>query len=246
MSIASTLARTHEILILESDKEKIGKINSDRPSIDDSDIKEFYKKHSLSIQALENKEEAYKEADFIIICVPTNFDKESSSFDTSIVEQVTADALKHNNNGLIIIKSTIPVGYTKLLQKKHKTKNIIFSPEFLREHFAMHDVLNPARIIVGNESESSLDFAEIISELTENKSEVLLMKSSEAEAAKLFSNTYLAMRVAFFNELDTFSISKDLSTENVIKGVSTDPRICLLYTSPSPRDRQKSRMPSSA
>ena len=233
MSIASTLARTHEILILESDKEKIGKINSDRPSIDDSDIKEFYKKHSLSIQALENKDEAYKEADFIIICVPTNFDKESSSFDTSIVEQVTADALKHNNNALIIIKSTIPVGYTKLLQKKHKTKNIIFSPEFLREHFAMHDVLNPSRIIVGNESESSLDFAEIISESTEDKSETLLMKSSDAEAVKLFSNTYLAMRVAFFNELDTFSISKDLSTENVIKGVSTDPRIGKQYNNPS-------------
>ena len=233
MSIASTLARTHEILILESDKEKIGKINSDRPSIDDSDIKEFYKKNSLSIQALEKKDEAYKEADFIIICVPTNFDKESSSFDTSIVEQVTADALKHNNNALIIIKSTIPVGYTKLLQKKHKTKNIIFSPEFLREHFAMHDVLNPSRIIVGNESESSLDFAEIISELTENKSETLLMKSSDAEAVKLFSNTYLAMRVAFFNELDTFSISKDLSTENVIKGVSTDSRIGKEYNNPS-------------
>ena len=233
MSIASTLARTHEILILESDKEKIGKINSDRPSIDDSDIKEFYKKHSLSIQALENKDEAYKEADFIIICVPTNFDKESSSFDTSIVEQVTADALKHNNNALIIIKSTIPVGYTKLLQKKHKTKNIIFSPEFLREHFAMHDVLNPSRIIVGNESESSLDFAEIISESTEDKSETLLMKSSDAEAVKLFSNTYLAMRVAFFNELDTFSISKDLSTENVIKGVSADPRIGNQYNNPS-------------
>ena len=233
MSIASTLARTHEILILESDKEKIGKINSDRPSIDDSDIKEFYKKHSLSIQALENKDEAYKEADFIIICVPTNFDKESSSFDTSIVEQVTADALRHNNNALIIIKSTVPVGYTKLLQKKHKTKNIIFSPEFLREHFAMHDVLNPSRIIVGNESESSLDFAEIISESTEDKSETLLMKSSDAEAVKLFSNTYLAMRVAFFNELDTFSISKDLSTENVIKGVSTDPRIGNQYNNPS-------------
>jgi UDPglucose 6-dehydrogenase len=233
MSIASTLARTHEILILESNKEKIGRINSDQPSIDDSDIKEFYKKHSLSIQALENKEEAYREADLIIICVPTNFDKESSSFDISIVEQVTADALKHNKNALIIIKSTIPVGYTKLLQEKHKTKNIIFSPEFLREHFAMHDVLNPSRIIVGNESESSLDFAEIILESTENKPEVLLMKSSDAEAAKLFSNTYLAMRVAFFNELDTFSISKDLSTENVIKGVSTDPRIGKQYNNPS-------------
>ena len=233
MSIASTLARTHEILILETDKEKIEKINSHQPSIDDSDIKEFYKKHSLSIQALENKEEAYREAELIIICVPTNFDKDSSSFNTNIVEHVTADALKHNKNALIIIKSTIPVGYTKLLQEKHKTKNIIFSPEFLREHFAMHDVLNPARIIVGNESESSLDFAEIISELTENKSEVLLMKSSEAEAAKLFSNTYLAMRVAFFNELDTFSISKDLATENVIKGVSTDPRIGKQYNNPS-------------
>jgi len=233
MSIASTLARAHEILILERNNEKIGKINSDQPSIDDSDIKEFYKKHSLSIQAIENREEAYREADFIIICVPTNFDKGSSSFDTSIVDQVTADALKHNKNALIVIKSTIPVGYTKLLQEKHKTKNIIFSPEFLREHFAMHDVLNPSRIIVGNESESSLDFAEIISESTENKSEMFLMPSSDAEAVKLFSNTYLAMRVAFFNELDTFSVSKELSTENVIKGVSADPRIGKQYNSPS-------------
>jgi UDPglucose 6-dehydrogenase len=233
MSIASTLARAHEILILESNNEKIGKINSDRPSIDVPDIKEFYKEHSLSIQAIENKEEAYKEADYIIICVPTNFDKESSSFDTSIVEQVTADALKHNKNALIVIKSTIPVGYTKLLQEKYETKNIIFSPEFLREHFAMHDVLNPSRIIVGNESESSLDFAEIVSESTENKSEMFLMPSSDAEAVKLFSNTYLAMRVAFFNELDTFSVSKDLSTENVIKGVSADPRIGKQYNSPS-------------
>ncbi|MDC3239540.1 nucleotide sugar dehydrogenase [Gammaproteobacteria bacterium] len=233
MSIASILARSHEILILESNKKKIEKINSDQPSIDDCDIKEFYKKHSLSIQALENKEKAYKEADLIIICVPTNFNKESSSFDTSIVEQVTADARKHNNNALIIIKSTIPVGYTKLLQKKHKTKNIIFSPEFLREHSSMHDVLNPSRIIVGNESESSLDFAEIVSELTENKSEILLMKSSDAEAVKLFSNTYLAMRVAFFNELDTFSVSKDLSTQDIIKGVSSDPRIGKQYNNPS-------------
>ena len=233
MSIASTLARSHEILILESNNEKIGKINSDRPSIDAPDIKEFYKEHSLSIQAIENKEEAYEEADYIIICVPTNFDKESSSFDTSIVEQVTADALKHNKNALIVIKSTIPVGYTKLLQEKYETKNIIFSPEFLREHFAMHDVLNPSRIIVGNESESSLDFAEIVSESTENKSEMFLMPSSDAEAVKLFSNTYLAMRVAFFNELDTFSVSKDLSTENVIKGVSTDPRIGKQYNNPS-------------
>ena len=233
MSIASALARSHEILILESSKDKIRRINSDQPSIDDFDTKEFYKKHSLSIKALENKEEAYQEADFIIICVPTNFDKESSSFDTTIVERVAGDALKHNKNALIIIKSTIPVGYTKQLQEKYQTNKIIFSPEFLREHSAMHDILNPSRIVVGNDSESSIEFAEVISGSTENEPEVILMPSSDAEAVKLFSNTYLAMRVAFFNELDTFSVAKGLSTENIIKGVSADSRIGNKYNNPS-------------
>ncbi len=233
MSIAVALAVKEDVLILESNKEKIDRINSGKPSINDSDINAFCHDQSFSIKATDNKKEAYHEADFIIICVPTDFDEESSSFDTSILENVLDDAITNNSDALVIIRSTIPVGYSDQAREKYQTKNIIFSPEFLREHSAMHDVLNPSRIIVGNDSELSTDFAELISESTENKPEIILMPSSDAEAVKLFSNTYLAMRVAFFNELDTFSIAKGLTTENVIKGVSADPRIGMKYNNPS-------------
>ena len=233
MSIAAALAVKEDVLILESNKEKIDRINSGKPSINDSDINVFCHDQSFSIKATDNKKEAYHEADFIIICVPTDFDEESSSFDTSILENVLDDAITNNSDALVIIRSTIPVGYSGQAREKYQTKNIIFSPEFLREHSAMHDVLNPSRIIVGNDSELSTDFAELISESTENKPEIILMPSSDAEAVKLFSNSYLAMRVAFFNELDTFSIAKGLSTENVIKGVSADPRIGMKYNNPS-------------
>ena len=233
MSIAATLAVKEDVLILESNKEKIDRINSGKPSINDSDINEFFHDQNLSIKATENKKDAYHEADFIIICVPTDFDEESSSFDTSILENVLDDAITNNSDALVIIRSTIPVGYSDQAREKYQTKNIIFSPEFLREYSAMHDVLNPSRIIVGNDSELSTDFAELISDSTENKPEIILIPSSDAEAVKLFSNSYLAMRVAFFNELDTFSIAKGLSTENVIKGVSADPRIGMKYNNPS-------------
>lgn len=233
MSIAAALALKEDVLILESNKEKIDRINSGKPSINDSDINAFCHDQSLSIKATENKKDAYHEADFIIICVPTDFDEESSSFDTSILENVLNDAIEINSDALVIIRSTIPVGYSDQAREKYQTKNIIFSPEFLREHSAMHDALNPSRIIVGNDSELSTDFAELISKSTENKPEIILMPSSDAEAVKLFSNTYLAMRVAFFNELDTFSIAKGLSTEDVIKGVSADPRIGKKYNNPS-------------
>lgn len=233
MSIAVALAVKEDVLILESNKEKIDRINSGKPSINDSDINVFCHDQSFSIKATDNKKEAYHEADFIIICVPTDFDEESSSFDTSILENVLDDAITNNSDALVIIRSTIPVGYSDQAREKYQTKNIIFSPEFLREHSAMHDVLNPSRIIVGNDSELSTDFAELISESTENEPEIILMPSSDAEAVKLFSNSYLAMRVAFFNELDTFSIAKGLSTENVIKGVSADPRIGMKYNNPS-------------
>ena len=233
MSIASSLARKDEILILETNKEKIERINSRKPSFDDPGMTAFCNQHDLTIKAIEKKEEAYQAADFIIICVPTDFNNETSSFDTDILEGILSDAIRNNNNALIIIKSTVPVGYTSQAREKYQTKNIIFSPEFLREHSAMYDVLNPSRVIVGNDSELSTDFAELIAESTENEPEIILMPSSDAEAVKLFSNTYLAMRVAFFNELDTFSIAKDISTENVINGVSTDPRIGKQYNNPS-------------
>ena len=175
MSIASSLARKDEILILETNKEKIERINSGQSSIDDPDINSFYNEHDLNIKAIERKEEAFQGADFIIICVPTDFNNETSSFDTDILEDVIDDAIRNNNDALIIIKSTIPVGYTSQAREKYQTKNIIFSPEFLREHSAMHDVLNPSRIIVGDDSELSTDFAELISESTENEPEIILM-----------------------------------------------------------------------
>ena len=233
MSIAVALAVKEDVLILESNKEKIDRINSGKPSINDSDINAFFHDQSLSIKATENKKDAYHEADFIIICVPTDLDEESSSLDTAILESVLNDAITTNSDALVIIKSTIPFGYSDQAREKYQTKNIIFSPEFLREHSAMHDVLSPSRIIVGNDSELSTDFAELLSKSTKNKPEIILMPSSDAEAVKLFSNTYLAMRVAFFNELDTFSIAKGLSTENIIKGVSADSRIGMNYNNPS-------------
>ena len=233
MSIASALSANEEILILENNKEKIERINSGNPSIDDSGINAFTCENSPSIKATENKRDAYHEADFIIICVPTDFDKSTSSFNTDILASVIDDAITNSNDALIIIRSTIPVGYSGQIREKYQTKNVIYSPEFLRENFAMHDVLNPSRIIIGNESELSIDFAEVISKSTKNKPEIILMPSSDAEAVKLFSNAYLAMRVAFFNELDTFSIANNLSTENVIKGVSLDSRIGKQYNNPS-------------
>ena len=168
MSIASSLARKDEILILETNKEKIERINSRKPSFDDPGMTAFCNQHDLTIKAIEKKEEAYQAADFIIICVPTDFNNETSSFDTDILEGVISDAIRNNNNALIIIKSTVPVGYTSQAREKYQTKNIIFSPEFLREHSAMHDVLNPSRVIVGNDSELSTDFAELIAESTVN------------------------------------------------------------------------------
>ena len=203
-------------------------------TVADIDIEKALEEKNLSLCATLNKKEAYKDADFIIISTPTDFDLNANRFNTSIVDNVISDAIEQNNKALIVIKSTLPIGHTQSLQKKFKTKRIIFSPEFLREGQALFDNLNPTRIVVGGDCELSINFAEILEDCS-NKSNVLklFMKASEAEAVKLFSNSYLAMRVSFFNELDNFAILKKLDSTKVIEGISADPRIGNHYNNPS-------------
>ena len=233
MSLATMLSKKHDVTVLDIDAERVEAINQRKPTIKDDDIEEALLNQKLNIKATTNKEEAYKDAHYIIVCTPTNFDESTYFFDTSVVDLVSKEASSINQNALIIIKSTIPVGHTLKLQNTLNTENIIFSPEFLREGSALKDNLYPSRIIVGNESEKSDEFGELLADSAFEEKNPILMSSSDAEAVKLFSNTYLAMRISFFNELDTFALAKDLSTENIIDGISLDPRIGMGYNNPS-------------
>ena len=226
MSLAVLLSQNSEVIVHDIDKERVKKINKRQSTVKDNEIEEFLGKESISLIATLDKQEAYENADFIIIATPTNFNNESYYFDTSSVDTVVEDALAFNKNALVIIKSTIPIGHTEILRKKHSTSRVIFSPEFLREGKALLDNLYPSRIIVGGKCKQSESFLNLLLGCTKNNdAETLLMSSSEAEATKLFSNTYLAMRVAFFNELDTFSMANNLDSKTIINGVSLDPRI---------------------
>jgi len=234
MSLSVLLAQKNNVLVHDIDEQKVRTINSKQSTVHDLTIDKFLSKNNLSLRATLNKEEAYKDADFIIIATPTDFDEHRHTFNTSSVEAVLKDALKINKDSLIVIKSTVPVGYTEHLRKKFSTDRIIFSPEFLREGNALMDNLYPNRIIVGNDCEKSKSFARLLlegSKLTEL--EPMLISSTEAEAIKLFSNTFLAMRVAFFNEMDSFSIVYNLNIKNIIDGVCLDPRIGSGYNNPS-------------
>lgn len=234
MSLSVLLAQKNNVLVHDIDEQKVRTINSKQSTVHDLTIDEFLSNNNLSLKATLDKEEAYKDADFIIIATPTDFDEHRHTFDTSSVEAVLEDALKISKDSLIVIKSTVPVGHTEYLRKKFSTDRIIFSPEFLREGNALMDNLYPNRIIVGNDCEKSKSFARLLlegSKLTEL--EPIFTSSTEAEAIKLFSNTFLAMRVAFFNELDSFSIVNDLNTKNIIDGVCLDPRIGSGYNNPS-------------
>ena len=233
MSLATMLSNKHEVCVLDIDESRVQAINDRKSTIRDNDIDEMLKKNDLRLTATKDKQEAYDNSDFIIVCTPTNFDESTYFFDTSIVDLVSKEATLMSPDALIVIKSTIPVGHTLKLQNALKTKNIIFSPEFLREGSALKDNLYPSRIIIGNESKKSEDFAKILCESALADVSPILMSSSDAEAVKLFSNTYLAMRVAFFNELDTFALSKSLDTKNIINGISLDPRIGQGYNNPS-------------
>ena len=234
MSLAALLSQNNEVTVLDIDSARVDKINNKLSTVADAEIELFFSEKDLSITATTDKKIAYEGASFVIVATPTNYDTVNNYFDTSSVDDVVGDALQLNKQAYVVIKSTIPVGHTKLLQEKYATNRIIFSPEFLREGQALKDNLYPSRIIIGSQLEAGKTFAKILAKGAKKQDiETLFIDSTEAEAVKLFSNTYLAMRVSFFNELDSYALSNDLNAESIISGVCLDERIGGGYNNPS-------------
>lgn len=234
MSLSVLLAQHNDVVVLDVDPARVDKINNRQSTIEDSEIESFLAEKGLSLRATLDKAMAYQNASFIIVATPTNYDPKTNRFDTSSVDQVVADAFELNQNALVVIKSTIPVGHTKFLQEKYSKERVIFSPEFLREGQALKDNLYPSRIIVGSQSEKGKEFANLLQQGAEKENiETLFIPSTEAEAVKLFANTYLAMRVSFFNELDSYALAHGLDTKSIINGVCLDERIREGYNNPS-------------
>lgn len=234
MSLSVLLAQHCDVTVLDIDAERVARINNKQSTVADAEIELFLAEKPLSLVATLDKQDAYEGASFIIVATPTDYDEDTNRFDTSSVDAVVGDALKLNLDALVAIKSTIPVGHTKSLQEKYKTERVIFSPEFLREGQALKDNLSPSRIIVGGHCEASKEFGRLLGQgaLTEGI-KTLFVRSTEAEAIKLFANTYLAMRVSFFNELDSYSLAHKLDTKSIINGVCLDDRIGAGYNNPS-------------
>ena len=234
ISNAVLLAKHNHVIAVDIDEARVLLVNQKKSTVDDLDISEYFKSMPLNLKAVSTCEANYKEADFVIIATPTNYDDKTNFFNTESVESVILEILKQKSHATIVIKSTVPVGFTQRMREKYSTTNIIFSPEFLREGKALHDNLYPSRIVVGGESQESKCFAEIL-KAGANKTDIpiFFMGSTEAEASKLFANTYLAMRVAFFNELDSYSLMHKLETRSIINSIGCDPRIGSHYNNPS-------------
>ena len=234
MSLSVLLAQHNEVTVLDIDATRVNKINNKQTTVADAEIESFLAKKSLSLIATMDKHDAYEGASFIIVATPTNYDIGTNSFDTSAVDSVVEDALIINKYAYIFIKSTVPVGHTKLLQEKYNTDRVIFSPEFLREGQALKDNLYPSRIIIGSMCKAAEEFANLLKQGAK-KTDIptLFIGSTESEAVKLFSNSYLAMRVSFFNELDSYSLANQLETTSIINGVCLDKRIGKGYNNPS-------------